>query len=50
MTIELRKDKLIDEDKLNDMELKVFKVFLKHERNRHLEDIANINKTLRELE
>jgi len=47
--ITLDKQKLIEIEKLNKAERVAFRLFLLHERDRHREDIVNINKTLREL-
>jgi len=44
------KDNLIDMDKLNKTEKRIFVIFLKHEKLRHMEDIVDINKTINKLE
>ena len=41
--------RLIVEAKLNKAELKAFKIFLLHERDRHIDDITKIDETLRKL-
>ena len=47
--IKLSYNNFVDNNKLNKQELKAFIIFLKLERTRHLEDIAQINKTIRDL-
>ena len=47
--IQIDKDKLIKIKKLNKAELVAFKLFLHHERNRHIEDIDMIDSTLNEI-
>ena len=37
-------------DLFNALEKRIFIIFLKHENLRHMKDIVNINKTIRELE
>lgn len=48
--IKERHDGLIDENALSEEEKKIFIQFLKHEKNRHLGDIAEINKTIYRIE
>jgi len=45
-----REEGLIDETKLTEIEKKIFIQFLKHEKNRHLNDIVMINNTINRME
>ena len=47
--IDITEDGWIKENKLTEIEKKIFIQFLKHEKNRHLEDIIMINKTIAKL-
>lgn len=44
------KNNLIDIEKLTKQEREIFIMFLKHEKNRHLDDIMQINKTINIME
>ena len=41
--------RMIVEAKLNKAELRAFRVFLLHERDRHIDDISKIDETLRKI-
>jgi len=48
--IKYKEDGLLSIEDMNEQEKKIFVIFLKHEKNRHLEDIAFINKSIKEIE
>ena len=48
--IKYKEDGYLDLKAMNKVEKKVFIQFLKHEKNRHLEDIAFINRSIKEIE